>query len=199
MSLVHHHALGEHAAVPANVLEFPRGLAVVVAHPVARVAHDVQFAVRDRWAGNGGPSCRASPSLSPSRRFARRGNQSSRAAARGSSSSSRRRNFAVRLPVEIFGQKPVFRRVVAERVKQRVRHVRLEAQCLRPIDHLQQLDHVLPAMHAAPADLPFRRQPFAVIFGNVARLRESLRDALRIRLRILRPFRGAAESMRIMP
>ena len=36
----------------------------------------------------------------------------------------------------------------------------------RLADPLQQVDHLPPGVHAAPADLPFRRQPFAVVAGR---------------------------------
>ena len=39
--LFHHHVVREHATVPADVFEFLRHLAVVVAHPVTGVAGDV--------------------------------------------------------------------------------------------------------------------------------------------------------------
>ena len=61
------------------------------------------------------------------------------------------------------------------REEQRVRHVGLEADRLRPVDHLEQLDIPLPAVHAAPADLAFGREPLAVVLGDVARLRGTCR------------------------
>ena len=39
-------------------------------------------------------------------------------------------------------------------------------------DHFQQLDIPLPAVHAAPADFAFGGEPFAELFGDVARLAE---------------------------
>ena len=42
--LIHHHAVGEHAAIPADVLEGAGSLALIVPHPVARVMHNVEFA-----------------------------------------------------------------------------------------------------------------------------------------------------------
>ena len=58
-------------------------------------------------------------------------------------------------------------------------------------DHLQQLDVALHAVHAAPADLPFGRQPLAVVLGDRRGLLERLGDLLRVALRILRPLRRA--------
>jgi len=39
--LFHHHVVREHAAVPADVFEFLRHFAGVVAHPITGVAGDV--------------------------------------------------------------------------------------------------------------------------------------------------------------
>src|ERR1035438_5475778 len=42
---IHHHIVREHTAVPTNVPEGPSWLALIVAHPVARVTDNVKFAV----------------------------------------------------------------------------------------------------------------------------------------------------------
>ena len=44
--LIHHHAIGEHAAVPANMLEGAIGLACIILHPITRVAHNIELAAR---------------------------------------------------------------------------------------------------------------------------------------------------------
>src|SRR5881394_2355029 len=44
--LVEHRRIGEHTAVPADVLEGAGRLPVVAAHPGARVAHDVELPIR---------------------------------------------------------------------------------------------------------------------------------------------------------
>ena len=58
-----------------------------------------------------------------------------------------------------------------------------------------------PAMHAAPADLAFGGEPFAEVFGDVAGLAESLRDALGVAGpgSLAHSAALAAESMRTMP
>src|SRR5207253_1885888 len=43
---LHHRLVGEHAAVPTNVLKLLGDVPVAVAHPVAGVAGDVELAVR---------------------------------------------------------------------------------------------------------------------------------------------------------
>src|SRR5437773_38988 len=43
--LLHHDIIWEHAAIPANVFEFLRHFALVVAHPITSVAGNVQFAI----------------------------------------------------------------------------------------------------------------------------------------------------------
>ena len=60
-------------------------------------------------------------------------------------------------------------------------HIGLEAERFWPADHLQKIDHVLPAVHAAPADLAFGRKALAMLLGDVAGLAESLRDRLLVR------------------
>ena len=80
-------------------------------------------------------------------------------------------------PIEVRRKQAIFRRVVAQREQQRVRHVGLKAERLRTVHHLQQLDHVLPAMHAAPADFALGRQPLAVCFGDGAGFAEGFGDA----------------------
>src|SRR5262249_36622012 len=94
-------------------------------------------------------------------------------------------------PIEILRQNPVFRGVVAERKKERVRHVRLETQGLWPADHLKQFGHTLPAMHSAPADLAFGGQPLAKIFCDITRFAKRLGDPTGVRGWILSPIRRA--------
>ena len=72
----------------------------------------------------------------------------------------------------------MFGLVVAKRVEEGVRHVGLESDELRLADFLQQIDHVLPTVHAAPANLAFRREPFAVVLRDFAGFLEGLRDLL---------------------
>ena len=72
-----------------------------------------------------------------------------------------------------------------------MRHVGLHADSLGPSDGFQQLHHPLPAVHAAPADLAFGREPLAVRFGDVGGLAERLGDPLRVARRILRPVARA--------
>ena len=55
----------------------------------------------------------------------------------------------------------VLRCVVAEDVKKRVGHVRLEAESFGLSDFFEQVDHLLPAVHAAPADFAFGSEAFA--------------------------------------
>src|SRR5260370_34098935 len=42
---VEHYRVGEHAAIPADMLDGTRGLAIRAAQPGAGVAHDIEFAV----------------------------------------------------------------------------------------------------------------------------------------------------------
>ena len=52
------------------------------------------------------------------------------------------------------------------------------------------LHHVFPTVHAAPADLAFRRQPFAVVFGDLGGFLERLRDLLGVAFGVLCPNRS---------
>ena len=61
-----------------------------------------------------------------------------------------------------FLEQRVLRGVVAEEVEIGVREVRLEADALRHADRLQQVQHVLPGMHAGPADFAFGGETLAV-------------------------------------
>src|SRR5829696_3842288 len=49
-----------------------------------------------------------------------------------------------------------------------MRHVGLETERLWSADLLEQIDHVSPAVHSAPADFSLRGQPLAEILGDTA-------------------------------
>ena len=70
-------------------------------------------------------------------------------------------------------------------------HIRLEAQRLRHVDLLQEIEHGLPTVHAGPADLALGGQAFAVVGGDLGRFAERLGDSLGVRLGVLAPFRDA--------
>src|SRR5579883_2520129 len=67
-------------------------------------------------------------------------------------------------------------------------HIRLKAESVWTVNQLQQLRHVLPAVHPAPANLSFGGQLFSIAVGNVAGLPKSLREQFCIFVRILRPL-----------
>ena len=91
-------------------------------------------------------------------------------------------------PVEIFGEKAVFRGVGAEKIKKRMGHIGLEPERLRPVDHLEQLEHPLPAVHSAPADFPLGGEDLVVLGGDIAGLGERIGQDLLIPLGVFRPF-----------
>ena len=99
------------------------------------------------------------------------------------------------LPVVIVGQDAVLGRVVAHREEQVVRHVGLVTERLGPADHLQQLHHARPAVHPAPANLAFGRQPFAVCLRNVAGSPKCVGNPLGIAVGILGPVSRARRGI----
>ena len=80
--------------------------------------------------------------------------------------------------------------VVAHEVEIRVSHIGLEAECFGHADGFEEVEHVLPRMHAAPADFPLGREPLAVILRDRAGLPERSRDPLRV------PCRGSFRRAR---
>src|SRR5205814_5361995 len=72
---------------------------------------------------------------------------------------------------------------------------RLQTQSTWPIDGFEQLGHPLPAVHTAPADLAFGREPLSEAFRDGACFAEGLRNAACISGRILRPFRRTARGI----
>ena len=81
-----------------------------------------------------------------------------------------------RFPMVIFGDDAVGFGVFAERVKQRVRHVGLEADDFGHVHGLEEVHHVLPAVHAAPADFAFGGEAFTGVFGDLTGFAEGLGD-----------------------
>ena len=68
-----------------------------------------------------------------------------------------------------------------------MRHVRPEADDVRAVDHVQCLDHSLPAVHAAPADFTLRREALAKSVHQIAGFAKGSRDQSRIVGQNLRP------------
>ena len=95
------------------------------------------------------------------------------------------------LPIVICRKKPRLGRVVAHGIEQRVGHVGLKTDGMRPVDGFQRVDHGLPGMHAAPTNFALRRQPLVIIGRNAARLAESLGNFLGVALGVLGKFAGA--------
>ena len=58
------------------------------------------------------------------------------------------------------------------------------AEAIRPADAFQNIQHLPPALHAAPANLAFRRQPLAMRFGRSAGTAEGLDDEAGVARRI---------------
>src|ERR1041385_5553255 len=79
-------------------------------------------------------------------------------------------------PLPARGQNGVFRGIVTEDIKERVGHVGLEAKSGGTIHALKDIEHLLPTVHAAPADLSFSSQPLAHAFSDIASLIECLDD-----------------------
>ena len=81
--------------------------------------------------------------------------------------------------------------VVAHQVEIGVRQVGLEAERLRHADFFQQVEHVLPAVHAGPADLTFGGQAFAMVGCDLGCFAESVGDLGRVGFGIGPPFLDA--------
>ncbi len=67
-------------------------------------------------------------------------------------------------------------------------HIGLEAKCLRHSHRFQQIEHVLPTVHAGPADFALGGQAFAVIRSDLGGFAERLGDFRGVLLGILAPF-----------
>ena len=195
---LHHHVVGEHAAVPADVADPLGQLALLVAEPVAGVMRNVELAL-----GVVGQAVAAGLVVRAAAmhrgvvlgdvEIDRPGPQGRGQLAIG------RLELVFVPPVEIGRQNGILRGVVAQEIEQRVGHVGLEAERLGAVDHLQQLQHPLPTVHAAPADLAFGGQPLAVVLGDLAGLAEGLGDPLLIAHRVFVPGLHAARPSRSAP
>ena len=82
----------------------------------------------------------------------------------------------------------MFRRIVTHQVQVGVGHIGLKAQRLRHADGFQEIEHVLPIVHAGPADLALGGQAFAVVGGDLGRFAERLGDLRGVRLGVFAPF-----------
>ncbi len=188
---LHHHGVGEHAAVPADVAERLGQLAGLVAEPEAGVVRDVELAVgvgrqavsagvvvRPR-AVHGGVVLRDVEVDRPGPQRGRQGLQG--LVERG-----------LVAPVEVVGEDAVLGGVLAEGVEQRVGHVGLEADRLGLADPFEEVDHLAPGVHATPADLPLGGEALAVVPGDLAGLLEGLGDLLLVPLGVGGPVADAA-------
>src|SRR5215212_2150858 len=182
-----HGAIGEHTAVPADVLIGPRRLAGLIAHPEPGVVDDIEppvWVVHRAVAAGLVVRARAKDRavVLGHVKIDRPGTE------RGGERGQRLVERLAVLPGEIVGQDPRLRSVRAEGVEEGVRHIGLEAEGLRAVDRFQQVDHRFPAMHPTPTDLSFRRQSLAVALGHVAGLAKGLGDDAGVLYGILRPF-----------
>src|SRR5215207_9574104 len=150
--LIQHRLIGEHAAVPADVLVGAGRLAGFIAHPEPSVVDDIEPPVRVVYrAMAAGLVVRAGAEdgavVLSDVEIDRPGTE------RGGERRQRLVERLAVLPGEIVGQDARLWSVRAEGVAGGVRHIGLEAEGLWTIDRLQQVDHRLPAMHPAPANL----------------------------------------------
>ena len=91
-----------------------------------------------------------------------------------------------------FFDESMLRGVVAQRVEVGVGEVGLEAESVLVTYAFEDVEHVLPGVHAGPADLAFGGEALAVILGDGSCLLEGIDDAGGIRLRVFLPL-GDAE------
>ena len=99
------------------------------------------------------------------------------------------------LVVVILGDDAVRLGVGAERVEVGVGHVGLEADDLRHADGFEEIHHVFPRVHAAPANFTFGGEALAVVLGDFAGFAEGLRDELGGALRIFVPSGDACGAI----
>ena len=191
--LLHDH-VGEHATVPADVADSLREVAIRPVQPVTRVMGNGELAVRViRQAMVPRLVVRAG---AMHRRIVLRHVEINGPRTERAGESLHRLVQAVRVrPIPIRREDGIFRRIVAEDVKQRVRHIGLETQRLGPVHPFQEVHHLLPTVHAAPADFPFRRELLAEALRNLAGFLEGLDDFLLIGLGVRRPFRHPASRI----
>jgi hypothetical protein len=95
----------------------------------------------------------------------------------------------------------VLRGVVAQRVEVGVGEVGLEAEGVRHADAFEDVEHVLPGVHAGPADFTFGGEALAVVGGDLGGLLEGVDDAGGVRFGFSRHLAtpNSAESMRMTP
>ena len=81
----------------------------------------------------------------------------------------------------------MFRGIVAQGLEEGVGHVGLETDESWPVGFLEQVHHVSPRMHAAPANLTLGSETFAVFGGNSPAFLERFGNELCVAGRILAP------------
>ncbi len=81
----------------------------------------------------------------------------------------------------------MFRGIVAQGIEEGVGHVGLETDESWPVGFLEQVHHVSPRMHAAPANLTLGSETFAVFGGNSPAFLERFGNELCVAGRILAP------------
>ena len=73
------------------------------------------------------------------------------------------------------------------------------SRAFRAVDRFEQIHHLLPTVHAAPADFAFGGEPLAEVFGDVARFAERLGDQFLVALRDPSPIRRGWQRNRCAP
>ena len=182
-----HYVVGEHATIPANMPEGFAECAIITSEPETGMVGDGELAVRvirqtmmtgfivRACAFDGGVILRDVKINGP-----------------GTKRISEYFEGLIQLlwlgPIPVGGQQSVFRGVIAENIEEGMSHICLESKGAWTIHAFEQIHHLSPAMHSAPADFALRSQAFAKPFGNVAGLGKGLGNALLIAVRVLRPI-----------
>ena len=191
---LHHHGIGEHAAIPADMTKCFREPAIRAVQPVTGMMRNIQFPVRIvRQAMVPGFVMRSGAFHGG---IILRHVEVNRPRAERLRQSLHRIIQAARVrPVPAQRQNGIFGSIVAENIKESVGHIGLESQCPWPVHSLQQVQHFLPTVHSAPANFTFGCQPFTHAFGDVARLSKRLNDLPLIGFRVLRPVAHATSRI----
>ena len=189
--LIFEHVVGEHAAVPTEVLDFGARGTVGFEQPVRCAPGHVELAAG--IVGRAMPACLVVVAAAEHRPIGLRNVEVERPR------TQLRRHRRVGRPEGILGvmrlEQRMLRRVGTHQVVVRMCQIGLETDHTRHSDGFKKIQHVAPRVHACPADFALGGQPLAVARSDAAGLAEGLGDAGRVPRRIDGPVRRAVRRV----